>query len=59
MNKDLILGLLMQALDMVLTDEVMKQGKTKMIEALKDMAAKTENKIDDYAAKQIARFLEV
>jgi hypothetical protein len=59
MHKDLIVALLTQALDMVLTDEVMKKGKVEMIKALKDLAAKTETKLDDYAAKKLARFLEV
>ena len=59
MSKELIIGLLMQAVDMVLTDEVMKKGKDELIKALKELAEKTDNKIDDYAAKQLARFLEV
>lgn len=59
MSKEIIMGLLMQAVDMVLTDEVMKKGKQELIKALKELAEKTDNKIDDYAAKQLARFLEV
>jgi len=59
MNKDLIVGLVMQVLDMVLTDEVMAKGKVEMIKALKELASKSDNKVDDYAAAKLARFLEI
>lgn len=59
MDKDLLLQFIFQALDKVVTDELMAKGKAELIKAMKDMAAKTPNKVDDYLAKKVARFLEV
>lgn len=56
--KDLILRLLLKALQSLLTDELIEQLKDDAVEYLRELAKSTENELDDALVDIVARALD-
>lgn len=55
----LIEKLLLLALKQLITDQVVKEAEVQLVAFLKDLAAKSDNKIDDFMVQVIAEALGV
>jgi len=53
--KGILIGLIMNLIDQLITDEVIEDAKKQLIEYLRGLAQKTDNQIDDKIVEIIAK----